>query len=246
MPKFAVILPAAGQSSRFESAGGDKKPFVMLDDAPVFLHAVRRFAERDDVVAQKLVVPPADLAAIERRFGTLLDAHGVELVGGGDSRAASVACGLAAIDSGVEWIIVHDAVRPCVDLALIDRALAAATVHGAAIPAVPITSTIKQSADGVCIDATVSRDGLWLAQTPQVFERRLLQRALAASESTSATDDAQLIERIGHEVRLVAGSPLNIKITTHADLLLATAILQAQRGERCDTPLDAKPDTMWR
>ncbi len=225
MSRFAVILPAAGSSSRFGMR--QKKPFVDLKGRAVWIRSLEPFATRDDVVQSLVVVAAEDIEDFKDRFKADLPFLDVELVVGGATRADSVANGLAAVRDDVEFVAVHDAARPLVAEAWIDEVFAAATKYGAAIPAVRISSTLKrEDADGT-VQETVSRDGLWAAQTPQVFRRDVLMEAYAARGDVESTDEAQLVERIGHPVRLVEGAPMNIKITNQADLDMARLLLRA-------------------
>lgn len=224
MAKVSVILPAAGAGRRF---GGDKsKIFQPLLGRAVFLHALERFARRGDVIQTLLVVSPADAEEIRSGFGEDLRRLGTETVEGGSDRTGSVRNALAMVSGEVELVCVHDAVRPCVRDEQIDAVFAAADSFGAAILAAPVHATLKESPDGAAIRRTVDRDGLWLAQTPQVFRRELLLDAYASGDG--ATDDAELVQRLGREVRLVQSDARNIKITTPDDLALAECIL---RGE---------------
>jgi 2-C-methyl-D-erythritol 4-phosphate cytidylyltransferase len=222
---FAVILPAAGKSSRFRDPHY-KKPFVTLDNRAVWLHSADRFQNRDDVKQVIVVVSPEDREDFHSRFGAHLAIQGIEVVSGGAERSDSIANALAKVRSDIDFVAVHDAARPCLAEAWIDTVFAAAEKHGAAILATPVAGTLKRVANQQ-ITETVSRDGLWEAQTPQVFRRQLLLDAYSRREGFAATDDAQLVERIGHPVAIVPGSPMNLKITTKEDLRLAAQVLKA-------------------
>ena len=226
MTKFAVILPAAGKSSRFHDKHY-KKPFAPLEGKPVWMHAAEKFLNRDDVIQTIVVVAPGDRESFVEKFGANLALLGVELVNGGNERADSVRNALERIRDEAEYVAVHDAARPCLANEWIDDVFAAAVKHGAAILALPVTSTLKRSADGKSIESTVPRDNLWAAQTPQVFRRQLLIDAYARGNASSATDEAQLVESLGHKVALVPGSPINLKITSKEDLHAARYLLQA-------------------
>ena len=230
MPKFAVILPAAGRSSRFGDARR-KKPFVELKGRPVWVRAVELFANRDDVVQTLIVVAPEDLEFFKEKFQANLAFMAVEIVAGGKERADSVKNALARVRADVDFVAVHDAARPLLVRKWIDTVFVAAEDHGAAIPAVPISSTIKR-VENQRIGETVSRRNLWAAQTPQVFRRQLLLDAYAQWDGSEATDEAQLVERLGHPVAIVEGSPMNIKITTQEDFKMAEALLGALPQER--------------
>jgi 2-C-methyl-D-erythritol 4-phosphate cytidylyltransferase len=233
MSRFAVIIPAAGRSSRF--GGIEKKPFVSLDGRPVWQRAAEPFWSREDVSAVYLVIAPDDRDDFRKRFqGLIAFVEKVKVVDGGAERFESVANALALVPEDVPLVAVHDAVRPLVTGAIISDVVRAAEEHGAAMPAVPVADTLKQ-VDPLTnrITGTVPRANVWQAQTPQVFRRDWLVEAYAkrASLTQAITDDAQLIEALGHAVVVVPGAPTNFKITTKEDLDLADAILKARQAK---------------
>jgi 2-C-methyl-D-erythritol 4-phosphate cytidylyltransferase len=230
MPRFAVIVPAAGQSSRFGDSRR-KKPFIELKGRPVWVRAVELFANRDDVAQTLVVVSPEDIDFFKEKFQPNLAFMAVEIVAGGKQRADSVRNALARVKADVDFVAVHDAARPLIVKQWIDKMFAAAEQSGAAIPATPISNTIKRVENGRIVE-TVPRDRLWAAQTPQVFRRQLLLDAYARWDGSEATDEANLVERIGHPVTIVEGSPLNIKITTQEDFKMAEALLGALPQEK--------------
>lgn len=228
MPRFAVILPAAGKSSRF----GDpwqKKVFVDLKGRPVWLRTAEAFVNRPDVVQTILCIAPDDHEWFRGKFAANLAFLNIDVVDGGAERADTIEAALAKVDSSADFIAVHDAARPLIAKDVIDAVFAAAAETGAALLATPISSTVKRAENGQVME-TVDRTGLWAAQTPQVFGRQILLDAYAKRDGFAATDDAQLVERIGQHVRVVEGSPLNIKITTPADLKMAAALLSLLPG----------------
>ena len=228
MPRFSVILPAAGQSSRFKDR--EKKPFATLDGRAVWLRSAELFVTRPDVCQCLIVVAPDDQDVFRRRYGANLAFMNVQIADGGKQRADSVANALAQVSAEAEFVAVHDAVRPCLTSELIDAVFAAAAKSGAAVLAVPVADTLKRVSGQHRVEATVPREGLWLAQTPQVFRKEWLVEAYAKRDKAGQdiTDDAQLVEAAGHPVTVVEGAGTNIKITTKADLLLAEAILKAR------------------
>ncbi|MBP3956445.1 2-C-methyl-D-erythritol 4-phosphate cytidylyltransferase [Gemmata sp. G18] len=234
MPQCAVIIPAAGRSSRF--GGMEKKPFVSLDGRPVWLRTVDAFRSRPDVSKVYLVIAPEDRDDFRARFQSrLLFVENVEIVEGGTERFESVANALARVPESVSLVAVHDAVRPLITPALIDSVFGAATEQGAAMLAVPVADTLKQvDPESNRITGTVPRAGVWQAQTPQVFRRDWLVEAYArrASLSVPITDDAQLIEALGHSVVVVPSAPVNFKITTKDDMELADAVLKARTAAK--------------
>jgi 2-C-methyl-D-erythritol 4-phosphate cytidylyltransferase len=246
VPRFAVIFPAAGKSSRFRDQHY-KKPFAPLDGRPVWMHAADRFANRKDVIQSLLVVSPDDREDFTEKFGGNAALLGIEIVEGGQERYDSVAKALERVKPEADFIAVHDAARPCIVDAWIDAVFAAAVRTGAAILATPVHSTLKRAASDDTIAETVARDNLWEAQTPQVFRRQLLIEAYARRNQQAATDDAQLVERLGQKITIVPGSAMNIKITTKEDLRIASALLKALPRPKLAAP--AHPfadDELWR
>ena len=171
MSKFAVILPAAGKSTRFSQQ--KKKVFVELRGRPVWVRTVEQFVHRPDVVQTILVVSPDDQDWFKEKFRANLAFMDIEIVTGGAERVDSVMNGLARVRSDVDFVAVHDAARPLIVKEWIDNVFRAAQQTDAAILATPVTSTLKRASSDQSIDETVSRTNLWAAQTPQVFRRQL-------------------------------------------------------------------------
>jgi 2-C-methyl-D-erythritol 4-phosphate cytidylyltransferase len=226
--RFAVILPAAGRSSRFRDR--EKKVFANLDGRPVWLRSAELFVTRDDVCQCLIVVAPEDQETFRRRFSANLAFLNITIVEGGKERHDSVANALARVKPEAEFVAVHDAARPCLTAKTVDDVFAAAAKTGAAALAVPVPDTLKRSDDQGRVHETVPRRNLWLAQTPQVFRRDWLVAAYSARDKagTDVTDDAQVVEAAGHAVHLVQGSLSNLKITTREDLSLAEAVLKSR------------------
>ncbi len=150
--------------------------------------------------------------------------HGLKLVAGGETRAASVRAALGALDSECTIVLVHDAARPFVSAEVIDRVIATAGTGDGAVPVLPVTDTLKR-ASGEQVVETVSRDGLWRAQTPQGFPRVVLENAYRRAAGTlKHTDDAALVEAAGNTVRLVPGDARNFKVTTPDDFAVAEGL----------------------
>jgi 2-C-methyl-D-erythritol 4-phosphate cytidylyltransferase len=248
MPKFAVILPAAGRSSRFRDK--EKKPFANLDGRAVWLRTAEHFVTRQDVLQCIIVVAKEDQEMFRRRYGANLAFMNVRIADGGAERFESVANALALVLDEADFIAIHDAVRPCITDALINAVFAKAVQKGAAVLAVPVSDTVKQVDGQNQVKATMPRQGLWLAQTPQVFRRDWLTEAYAnrAKLGKDITDDAQLVEAAGHSVHVVEGAPSNIKITTKSDLHLADAILKSQPKPKPSGPAHpfAAEEEMWK
>jgi 2-C-methyl-D-erythritol 4-phosphate cytidylyltransferase len=239
---FAVILPAAGKSSRF--GGREKKPYVSLDGRPVWLRTAELFVNRPDVTQLLLVISPDDRELVERRYAANLMFLDIKLVDGGAERFESVANALAHLKPGADFVAVHDAVRPCAPPAVIDAVFAAAASHGAALPGVAVADTLKRVDQEGRVIETVAREGLWQVQTPQAFRRDWLEEAYRQRDQVGATitDDAQLVEAAGHPVRVVPGSPFNLKITTADDLKLAGQYLKLRESEDKPKPRAAFDD----
>jgi 2-C-methyl-D-erythritol 4-phosphate cytidylyltransferase len=229
MPRVAVIIPAAGSSTRF--GGPIKKPFLSLDGKPIWLRTLDLFAKRPETAKVYLVLHPEEIENFRLQYGALLMLayDNIELVPGGAERFESVANALANVPEDVELVAVHDAVRCLTTASLITEVLQAAITHGAAMAAIPVADTLKRvEPTSNTITETVPRANLWQAQTPQVFERAALVEAYAqrAKLNIPITDDAQLLEALGQKVVVVPGSPLNFKITTPDDFRLAELLLQ--------------------
>lgn len=237
MPKIAVILPAAGKSSRFGDK--EKKVFANIDGRAVWLRSAEAFVNRPDVAQTLVVISPEDKEVFASRYGAHLGLLGIEVVLGGAERFDSVANALARVREDIDLVAVHDAARPCVGFAQIDAVFASAAKTGAAMLAVPVSDTVKRGDAAGKVEATVSRKGLWFAQTPQVFRRDWLLDAYSkrATLGQDVTDDAQLIEAAGHAVYLVTGSSSNIKITTREDIALAAAIIKTRPEPKAARPI---------
>lgn len=246
MATYAVILPAAGKSSRFHDKHY-KKPFIPLGERAVWLHAAEKFLNRDDVKQVLVIISPEDREDFHMRFGANVAIMGIEVVEGGAERSDSVRNALARVRDDIDFIAIHDAARPCLASEWIDEVFTAARETGAAILGIPVSSTLKRVAADNTIEATVSRANVWEAQTPQVFRRDWLVEAYAKAGRDPATDDAELVQRIGRRVKVVLGSPINLKITTKDDLRLAAQALKALPKPKLLGP--AHPfadDDMWR
>lgn len=223
MASFAVILPAAGKSTRFSKAGR-KKPFLELKGRAVWLRAAEAFINRDDVVQTLVAVSADDMEWFKNKFRPNLAFMNVELIEGGAERADTVEKALARVKSEAQFVAVHDAARPLLAKEWVDQIFAAAEKNGAAIPAVPVASTLKRVENKRIVE-TVSREGVWQAQTPQVFRREWLLEAYAQRGDFQPTDEAQLVERLGRDIAVVDGWPMNFKITTFADFKMAEALV---------------------
>ncbi len=224
----AAIICAAGASSRF--GGKRKKAFVDVAGRAVFLRSVEIFADRNDVKQILLGVSPEDEELVNIKWGPNLKFFDTTIFLGGDERFDTVNKGIELVKDNIDLIAVHDACRCCVTAELIDEVIAAAAEKGAAIPACPVTATIKQAQDNTII-RTVDRENLYEAQTPQVIEVELLKKAyenLKNLDRSRISDDAQLVEALGRKVTIVEADSSNIKITRQSDIAIAEAILKSR------------------
>lgn len=236
MASFSVILAAAGRSTRFNDPNY-KKPFALLKGKPVWLYSVELFQKRADVKQVILVISPEDKEHFFAKFGANIAVMGIDVVLGGAERADSVEKGLAKVDPSCDFVAIHDAARPCINADLVESVFSMAKQKGAAIPAIPVNSTLKRSSGGETVDETVDRINLYAAQTPQAFNRELIQGLYEKRNGAQPTDEAQLLELNDQPVAIVAGSPFNIKITTQADLRFAQACLAAMPAAKFDAPI---------
>lgn len=226
--KVAVILPAAGMGTRMgrspaEKTGTSRKQFMLLDGSPILIHTIRKFVAAPTVSEIVVALRPEDLGWV----GEMLTREGfskpVRLVQGGDSRQQSVENALKTLGPDVDLVAVHDAVRPFIDLRTIDRVIHEAAQNGAAIVGIVPVDTVKQVQKNK-VRATIPRERLTLAQTPQVFRYALIKEAFqkAREDGFTGTDESSLVERLERvDVSVVLGSDRNIKITRPSDMELA-------------------------
>jgi len=225
--KVYVILPAAGIGTRMVSAGSAPKQFLALAGIPILIHSLRAFLSVKDVAGISVAVRRPEMARVQQLLAEFKLTDKVSVVEGGDHRQQSVANALNALTCAPDDIVlVHDAVRPLIDPATIQRTIEAIQRHGAAIVGLPAVETIKQvdrTADGAIISSTIPRERVVHAQTPQGARFSLLKNAFAeaAADEFAGTDEASLLERTGTTVAVVPGSPRNLKVTHPADLELA-------------------------
>lgn len=244
MSKMSAIVVAAGQGSRF--GGDENKVFAQVEGQPLFLRALQLFINREDVAQTILVASPADMNTFKSKYAANIGFMGVKLVEGGPRRQDSVANGLAAVADDAEYVAIHDAVRPCLIADWIDAVFTEARNTGAAVPACRIAATIKRASDQRIVEETVSRENLWLAQTPQIFRRDVIVNAYKALPADAdVTDDAQVVELAGTAVTLVESDPRNIKITTKGDLSLAGAIIRSLPQPKRGGTFGAFEEAKW-
>jgi 2-C-methyl-D-erythritol 4-phosphate cytidylyltransferase len=225
-----AILPAAGLGTRM--AGPQPKQFLALDGIPILIHSLRAFAAVDRVSAMYVAVRKTEIERVQADIAEYGFGDQVHVVEGGDSRQESVVHALDALPASAEDIVlVHDAVRPLIDTATIDRTIDAVAQYGAAIVGLPAIDTIKQverTAHGALITSTIPREFIVHAQTPQGFRYGLLKKAMAEATADGfvGTDEASVVERAGLPVAVVHGSQVNLKITQPGDLELAEFYLR--------------------
>ena len=229
--RVAALVLAAGRGERFGAS--QPKAFLPLAGRPLVVHAIEALAA---CAAIEWIVPVLPAAEIGRlaAWPWSATAAGKVLapVAGGAERQDSMDAGLSALSPDAEFVAVHDAARPLVRPADVARVITAAARSGAALLAVPVRDTLKRVREGRVVE-TPQREGLWAAQTPQVFRAALLREALAKARTDAfqGTDDAQLVERLGAAVEIVEGDPSNLKITWPPDLAWAEACLQQRQRE---------------
>src|SRR5271155_2942863 len=243
--KVVVIIPAAGLGTRMapmpagakgkQKKAPPSKQFTELGGTPILIHTLRKFAAVDTVNEIWIALRENEIAGF--RAGLESEAKDVlkkkvELVVGGEHRQQSVENALNAVAAAADDIVlVHDAVRPLVTHEIIHDVIEAAKKYGAAIAGLPAVDTVKQverTAEGAIIKATIPRAGIVMAQTPQGFRYSVIEKAFdeASADGFLGTDESSLVERSGHDVAVVMGSPRNIKITAPADMELAEFYLK--------------------
>jgi 2-C-methyl-D-erythritol 4-phosphate cytidylyltransferase len=231
--RVVAVVPAAGKGLRM--GGAVPKQFLSLGGEPIVVHSLRALQSAACIHDIILAVPSADLNYCRNdlvvRYGF---SKVTKVVPGGKERQDSVRLGLEHVPEETEIVLVHDAVRPFVTVAMIEDVVAAARQHGGAIIALPMRDTVKQVGPGHLIQRTVDRQPLWLAQTPQAFRLDWLRAAhrKAHVEGVPATDDAFLFEWMGHPVVVVEGSGENIKVTRPEDMVIGEAILASRAAVR--------------
>jgi 2-C-methyl-D-erythritol 4-phosphate cytidylyltransferase len=241
----AAIICAAGASSRF--GGKRKKAFVDVAGRAVFLRSAELFSNHNDVKQVLLGIASEDQELVNVKWGPNLKFFNVQIFLGGSERFDTVIKGIELIKDGIDLVAVHDACRCCVTEEIIGSAITAAAKSGAAIPACPVTATIKHAKDHI-ITQTVDRTGLYEAQTPQVFSASLLKKAyenLKNLDKNKISDDSQLVEALGHKVTIVQTDSSNIKITRQSDITVAEAILKSRPRKMPEGPAGPYIEAQW-
>jgi 2-C-methyl-D-erythritol 4-phosphate cytidylyltransferase / 2-C-methyl-D-erythritol 2,4-cyclodiphosphate synthase len=241
-PHFGVVIPAGGIGSRIGC--NRPKQFLPLAGIPILVRTCRVFLSRNDIHILVVAAPTDFYQETVDLLHTHLNQKEVTKVVftvGGSTRQDSVRAGVDALPDEVDVVLVHDAARPLVDQATIDRCLQGAVEYGAVIAAIPVKDTLKLVGDEATIEQTVDRSALWQAQTPQAIRRDLLAQAFAqaAQKKFIGTDEASLLEAAGIPVRVVPGNERNVKITRPEDLAVAEAILAEETNMKIGHGFDA-------
>jgi len=215
-----VVITSAGKGRRM---GDVEKQFLPLNGIPLFIYSLRTFASIDEIEKIILVLPEGKQVYGKHLVSEFEMHREIIVVPGGNERQDSVYAGLKEVKSDI--VLIHDGVRPFVSSYLIQKIIREVERYGAVIPAIPISDTIKRVEKNQII-ATLNRDEIFAVQTPQGFEREIIQEAyeVAYRDKFYATDDSMLVERLGIGVRIIDGEPLNIKITRKEDFYLAEEI----------------------
>lgn len=237
--KIAVIVPAAGLGTRMgkataEKTGTSRKQFMLLEESPILLHTIRKFVSSPAVVEIVVALRAEDLDWVRDLLKKETFGKPVRLVEGGDSRQESVENALATLGPATELVAVHDAVRPFIELSVLEKVFSEAAENGAAIVGIVPVDTVKQVHRNK-IRQTIPRERLILAQTPQVFRFDLLKQAFAKAreDGFAGTDESSLVERLDQvEVSVIPGSDRNIKITKPSDMDLARLFLAEEMASR--------------
>lgn len=230
MRTLAIVL-AGGAGKRMGSS--TSKQFLLLDNKPILVHTLQIFQECRPVDGIYLVVNHRDLPLIQEEIlETYHFSKIMKLVIGGRLRQDSVRNGLEAIDESCDVVIIHDAARPFVSPAFVEKSIFLMEMFDAVVPAIPARDTIKVISKEGYVLKTLERDALWHIQTPQTFKYDLIAKAYreGMAKKLCAYDDSTFIEHLGKKVKVVEGSPYNIKITTPEDLLIARGILAQLKG----------------
>lgn len=220
-----------------DSGVGARKQFLQIGDAPVVAHTLRKFVQAETIDSIVVAVRAEDVETFRELLAGQTFSKPVHVAEGGKNRQESVQNALAAAPADVELVAVHDAVRPFITPALIDAAVRQAAVDGAVILGMPAVDTVKQVTQKI-VQATLPRERIMLAQTPQVFRAELLRRAfeVAEREGFTGTDEASLVEHLGEDVHVMRGSWRNIKITRQEDIPLARFLLETEGEAPPESP----------
>jgi len=221
--KVQAIVAAAGLGMRL--GAGVPKPFVMIHGTPLIVYTLRQLQECSLIAGMIVVVHQDYFSDMEK----IVSVHGlskvVRIVPGGEQRSDSVRHGLQVLEDDTRLVLIHDGARPLITVDFLNRMIQAAQKQEALIAAVPVKPTIKQvNGETLLVERTLDRRCLWDIQTPQIFQREVIEQAYALN-AAEATDDAFLVEQLGVNIKIFPGLDRNIKVTTREDLILAEQLL---------------------
>ena len=230
--KTVAIVAGAGSGKRLGLK--TKKPFVSLRGKPLIAYSLGVLDSSPSIDGIIVAVDRSCLRRFSRLRGKCRFRKIKDVVMGGRTRAESVRNCLRKVGGSYDVVLVHDAARPFLDHDVIRRSIAAAMKFGSSVVSIPESDTVKRVGEGLFVEETLERSRIWRAQTPQSFRRSLIVDAYAKAKARRGeiTDDSSLVERMGKRVKVVVGSPRNLKITTKEDLLLAEALLSEKRSAR--------------
>jgi len=227
MSFVSAVIPAAGLGKRIGK--GIPKALIKLEDKPIFIHTLNVVTKHPQINEVILAVPFAYLDLFKKKIKHYRIRKIKAVISGGITRQESVSNALLYIDKQAKWVLIHDAVRPFINFKMISELISLVKKYKAVSFGIPINSTLKRVDKEGWVKETISRDCLWEAQTPQVFEKNLILKAHSIFRNNTFTDDAGMIERLGFKVKMIRGSFFNIKITEPDDLRIAKAILKDKK-----------------
>jgi len=229
--KIVALIAAAGKGRRMNSR--ISKPFIPISGKPILAYTIDKFEKCKSIDKIYLIVSPEEKEICHKNILLRYNFSKVqELVDGGDTRQDSIYNGLKALDKDTDIVVIHDGARPLVEETIIQDSIEKAQKYGAAITVIPIKDTVKKSENNFYISKTLNREEIWRAQTPQTFKYDIILPAYhqAYKDKYLATDDAAILEKYGHKVKLIIGTEENIKITTPFDLIVAEVFLKKGFG----------------
>ena len=225
MYKVSAIILAAGSGNRF----GEKKQFKKLNEKPIWVYSLNIFSRSECVDELILVIPNDSLETLKKSqfFKSLNKENNIKLVSGGESRKDSVVNGLKAVNKANNIVCIHDAARPFIKTSYIKDSIDACSEFDGAIIAIPVVDTVKK-ADNKQIKNTIDRKSLWMAQTPQTFQKEKLLYAIKNFSHLNITDESMLMEEANFKIKLIEGDQSNFKITNEMDWELAKVIVEIE------------------
>lgn len=225
MYKVSAIILAAGSGNRF----GEKKQFKKLNEKPIWVYSLNIFSRSECVNDLILVIPNDSLETLKKSqfFKSLNKENNIKLVSGGESRKDSVVNGLKAVNKANNIVCIHDAARPFIKTSYIKDSIDACSEFDGAIIAIPVVDTVKK-ADNKQIKNTIDRKSLWMAQTPQTFQKEKLLYAIKNFSHLNITDESMLMEEANFKIKLIEGDQFNFKITNEMDWELAKVIVEIE------------------